>query len=66
MGFFIFMAYTIEEQLEELQKVVETHEETLAILVNSLMDEEGLSTEAREAIQEAYDLIYGKPKNKKS
>jgi predicted nucleic-acid-binding protein len=56
------MAYTLEEQLEELQKSIDTHEEVLSSIVWALVDEENLSLDAKDSIRDAFKLIYGRDK----
>ena len=51
---------TEQEQIEELEAMVNTHEELLSLIILALVDEECLSADARDAIDNAYRLIYGK------
>jgi hypothetical protein len=53
---------TEQEQIDDLEGAINIHEEVLALLVSALVDEENLSEDARDGIEKAHELIYGKNK----
>ena len=55
----------LQETIERLEKLVDSHEDALASIVWALHEEESLSEDTRAGIQEAFNTIYGDLKNRK-
>jgi len=62
--FILIMSKTHEEEMEEMQGCISQHEEILSLLVSALFEEENLSEDSKDAIEEAHRLLYGWPKKR--